>query len=25
MMEEMVILTSDRVFEKYPVQLIWCG
>jgi len=25
MMEEMAILTSDRVFEKYPVQLVWCG
>jgi len=23
--EEMVILTSDRAFEKYPVQLVWCG
>ncbi|SRR5713226_2084180 len=23
--EEMVILTSDRVFKKYPVQLVWCG
>ena len=25
MMEEMVILTSDRVFEKYPVDVLWCG
>lgn len=23
--EEMVILTSDRVFSKYPAQVIWCG
>jgi PIN domain nuclease of toxin-antitoxin system len=25
MVEEMVILTSDRDFEKYPVQVVWCG
>lgn len=24
-LEGMVILTSDRVFEKYPVDVIWCG
>jgi PIN domain nuclease of toxin-antitoxin system len=23
--ENMVILTSDRAFKKYPVELIWCG
>jgi len=23
--EEMTILTSDRDFEKYPVQVVWCG
>ena len=23
--EEMTILTSDRAFEKYPVELLWCG
>jgi PIN domain nuclease of toxin-antitoxin system len=23
--EEMVILTSDRAFKKYPVELVWCG
>jgi PIN domain nuclease of toxin-antitoxin system len=23
--EEMAILTSDRVFEKYPVDVLWCG
>ena len=23
--EEMVILTSDRVFEKYSVDVLWCG
>jgi PIN domain nuclease of toxin-antitoxin system len=23
--EGMVILTSDRAFTKYPVQLLWCG
>ena len=23
--EELVILTSDRLFEKYPVDVIWCG
>jgi PIN domain nuclease of toxin-antitoxin system len=25
MAEEMVILTSDRVFAKYPVEVLWCG
>lgn len=24
-MERMVILTSDRVFAKYPVEVLWCG
>jgi PIN domain nuclease of toxin-antitoxin system len=23
--EEMTILTSDRVFAKYPVEVVWCG
>jgi PIN domain nuclease of toxin-antitoxin system len=23
--EGMVILTSDRVFAKYPVKVLWCG
>jgi PIN domain nuclease of toxin-antitoxin system len=23
--ENMVILTSDRAFKKYPVELVWCG
>jgi PIN domain nuclease of toxin-antitoxin system len=23
--EEMVILTSDRAFRKYPVEVVWCG
>src|SRR5258708_5342940 len=23
--EGMVILTSDRIFEKYPVEVVWCG
>jgi PIN domain nuclease of toxin-antitoxin system len=23
--EEMTILTSDRFFGKYPVQVLWCG
>ncbi len=23
--EDMVILTSDRLFRKYPVEVIWCG
>lgn len=23
--EEMVILTSDQVFKKYSVELVWCG
>jgi len=25
MVEEMVVLTSDRDFGKYPVQVVWCG
>lgn len=25
MVEEMTILTADRAFEKYPVELMWCG
>jgi PIN domain nuclease of toxin-antitoxin system len=23
--EDMVILTSDRVFKSYPAELVWCG
>jgi PIN domain nuclease of toxin-antitoxin system len=23
--EGMTILTSDRAFQKYPVELVWCG
>lgn len=23
--EGMTVLTSDRVFEKYPIDIIWCG
>ncbi len=23
-LEEMTILTSDRVFRKYPVEVVWC-
>ena len=25
LVEEMVILTSDRDFKKYPVEVLWCG
>jgi PIN domain nuclease of toxin-antitoxin system len=25
MVEQMTVLTSDRVFEKYPIDVIWCG
>jgi len=25
LVEEMAILTADRLFSKYPVQLVWCG
>jgi PIN domain nuclease of toxin-antitoxin system len=24
-MEEMVLLTADRIIEKYPVRTLWCG
>lgn len=23
--EEMTVLTADRVFRKYPVEIAWCG
>ena len=23
--EEMVVLTADRLFKKYPVEIVWCG
>ena len=23
--EQMIVLTSGRVFEKYPIELVWCG
>jgi len=25
LIEDMVILTSDRSFRKYPAKLVWCG
>jgi PIN domain nuclease of toxin-antitoxin system len=25
MIEDMVILTSDRIFKKYPVKIVWCA
>ena len=25
MIEQMTVLTSDREFEKYPIDVIWCG
>jgi PIN domain nuclease of toxin-antitoxin system len=25
LVEGMVILTSDRTFQKYPVEVVWCG
>jgi PIN domain nuclease of toxin-antitoxin system len=25
MVEQMTLLTSDREFEKYPIDVIWCG
>lgn len=25
MVEEMTVLTSDRIFEKYPIAVVWCG
>ncbi len=24
-LEDMTILTSDRIFGKYPVETLWCG
>lgn len=24
-LEEMTILTADRLFRKYPVEIVWCG
>jgi PIN domain nuclease of toxin-antitoxin system len=24
-LEQMVLLTADRVFSKYPVEVFWCG
>jgi len=24
-LEEMTILTADRIFKKYPVEILWCG
>jgi len=23
--EDMVVMTADRLFSKYPVQTLWCG
>jgi PIN domain nuclease of toxin-antitoxin system len=25
LVEGMTILTADRIFEKYPVEVLWCG
>jgi len=25
MIEDMTILTADRVFAKYPIEILWCG
>jgi PIN domain nuclease of toxin-antitoxin system len=25
MVEEMAVLTSDRAFARYPIEVIWCG
>jgi|KBSMisStandDraft_5_1062788.scaffolds.fasta_scaffold06879_8 PIN domain nuclease of toxin-antitoxin system len=25
MVEGMTVLTSDRAFEKYPIDVVWCG
>lgn len=25
LIEDVVILTADRVFDKYPMQSVWCG
>ena len=25
MVERMTVLTSDRIFEKYPIDVVWCG
>jgi PIN domain nuclease of toxin-antitoxin system len=25
MVEEMTVLTADRDFEKYPIDIAWCG
>lgn len=25
MVEEMTVLTSDRAFEKYQIDVLWCG
>jgi PIN domain nuclease of toxin-antitoxin system len=24
-LENLVILTADRAFKKYPVEIVWCG
>lgn len=24
-LEEMTVLTADRLFRKYPVEIVWCG
>ena len=24
-LEDMTILTADRIFGKYPVEIVWCG
>jgi PIN domain nuclease of toxin-antitoxin system len=25
MTEDLAVLTADRAFEKYPVQIVWCA
>jgi PIN domain nuclease of toxin-antitoxin system len=25
LVEKMTVLTSDRIFEKYPIDVVWCG
>jgi PIN domain nuclease of toxin-antitoxin system len=25
LVEKMTVLTSDRAFEKYPIDVVWCG
>jgi PIN domain nuclease of toxin-antitoxin system len=25
MVEQMTVLTSDRAFDRYPINVVWCG